>query len=110
MDILRTMAVLALSVACAQAADLSGGDARRSEELFETEQCARCHSVNGHGGSVAPDLARRIDRDYTPTVMASLMWNHAPEMWSAMKKYGVPKEEMTTEKGTIAFRLFTQTS
>jgi len=110
MYMLRTTAVLVLAAACAPAADLAGGDARRGEQLFETEQCARCHSVNGRGGTIAPDLTRRIDRDYTPTVMASLMWNHAPEMWSAMKKYGVPKEEMTTEKGTIAFRLFTQTS
>jgi mono/diheme cytochrome c family protein len=106
MYMLRTMAALALAVACAPAADLSGGDARRGEQLFETEQCARCHSVNGRGGTIAPDLARRIDRDYTPTVMASLMWNHAPDMWSAMKKYGVPKEEMTPDKAADLFAYF----
>jgi mono/diheme cytochrome c family protein len=62
--------------------------------------------VNGKGGSIAPDLARRIDRDYTPTVMASLMWNHAPDMWTAMKKYGVSKEEMTPEKAADLFAYF----
>jgi len=106
MYILRTLAALPLALACARAVDLSGGDARRGEQLFETQQCARCHSVNGRGGTIAPDLARRIDRDYTPTVMASLMWNHAPEMWSTMKKYGVPREEMTPEKAADLFAYF----
>jgi len=106
MYMLLTLAALALSTACAQTADLSGGDARRGQQLFETEQCARCHSVKGHGGTVGPDLARRIDRDYTPTVMASLMWNHAPAMWSAMRKHGVPEEEMTPEKAADLFAFF----
>jgi len=100
------MAAVALALGCAQAVDLSGGDARRGAQLFETEQCARCHSLNGHGGTIAPDLARRIDRDYTPTVMASLMWNHAPDMWAAMQKYGVSKGEMTAEKAADLFAYF----
>jgi mono/diheme cytochrome c family protein len=106
MKMVRTLAALALAVACAQAVDISGGDARRGEQLFETEQCARCHSVNGKGGTIAPDLTRRIDRDYTPTVMASLMWNHAPEMWSAMTKYNVSKPEMSPEKAADLFAYF----
>ena len=38
---------------------------------------------------LAPDLARRVvDRDYhAAAVMANLMWNHAPEMWTAMKEH-----------------------
>src|ERR1039458_9678299 len=55
------------------------GDARRVEQLFTSEQCIQCHSLNGKGGTLAPDLSRRVDRDYTPSVMASLMWNHAPD-------------------------------
>src|SRR5690348_10811377 len=106
MTLVRATAVMALAAVYAAAGDLAGGDARRGEQLFETEQCARCHSVNGKGGSIAPDLARRIDRDYTPTVMASLMWNHAPDMWTAMKKYGVSKEEMTPEKAADLFAYF----
>jgi hypothetical protein len=89
---LGSMAALTLAVAGAQSLGLSIGDARRGEQLFETQQCSRCHGVKRYGGTIAPDLARRIDRDYTPTTMATLMWNHAPDMGSAMKKYGVPTE------------------
>ena len=62
---------LAASVALA---GTPSGDARRGEELFRSQGCVQCHSVNGKGGTAAPDLAKRIDRNYTPTVMASLMW------------------------------------
>jgi mono/diheme cytochrome c family protein len=103
---LRMMAAAALAAGCALAVDLSGGDARRGAQLFETEQCSRCHSVNGHGGTTAPDLARRIDRDYTPTVMASLMWNHAPEMWTAMTRAGVTRPQVTPEKAADLFAYF----
>ena len=67
------------------------GDSTRGAQLFQTEQCIKCHSVKGKGGVLAPDLARRVDRDYTPAVMASLMWNHAPDMWTAMQQRGVTK-------------------
>jgi mono/diheme cytochrome c family protein len=82
------------------------GDSRRGEQLFQSEQCIQCHSVNGRGGTLAPDLARRIDRNYTPTVMASLMWNHAPQMWAAMKKQGITKAPMTPESAADLFAYF----
>jgi mono/diheme cytochrome c family protein len=102
----RPAGLLAMAVAAVLAIDISGGDARRGEQLFETEQCSRCHSINGRGGTMAPDLARRVDRDYTPTVMASLMWNHAPQMWSAMSKYGITKPELSAEKAADLFAYF----
>jgi mono/diheme cytochrome c family protein len=62
--------------------------------------------VNGRGGTKAPDLARRIDRDYTPTAMASLMWNHAPDMWAAMQKQGVSRPALTPEQSADLFAYF----
>jgi mono/diheme cytochrome c family protein len=106
MYMLRGIGALTLAMACGWAEDLPGGDARRGEELFQTQGCVHCHSFNGRGGTIAPDLSRRIDRDYTPTTMASLMWNHAPKMWSAMKTYGVPKEDITPEKAADLFAYF----
>ena len=79
MLMLRVTAVGALAAWTAFAGDIVPGDARRGEQLFKTQQCVQCHSINGRGGSAAPNLAKRIDRNYTPTVMASLMWNHAPD-------------------------------
>ncbi|MGO9262872.1 MAG: c-type cytochrome [Bryobacteraceae bacterium] len=90
----------------AQAANVIPGDARRGAQLFDSEQCVQCHSVNGHGGSSAPDLGRRVDRNFTPSVMASLMWNHAPNMWSAMRKQGIQKATLSPESAADLFAYF----
>jgi len=60
-------------------------DSTRGERLFESEHCIECHSIHGRGGRTAPDLGRRIDRDFTPAALAGTMWNHAPTMWSAIR-------------------------
>jgi cytochrome c2 len=60
-----------LATATVWAAGPQSGDARRGEQLFQSEQCIQCHSFQGKGGTIAPDLSTRIDRDYTPAVMAS---------------------------------------
>lgn len=103
--ILRALAAVALLSGGAIAADIAG-EAKRGEQLFQTQQCVRCHSVNGRGGSFAPDLARRIDRNYSPTVLASLMWNHAPEMWSAMKRENLPLPKLSAEQAADLFAFF----
>jgi mono/diheme cytochrome c family protein len=65
------------SVAVAHAATVAA-DSTRAERLFKTLSCVECHSVNGVGGNVGPDLGRRIDRNFTFASLASTMWNHAP--------------------------------
>jgi mono/diheme cytochrome c family protein len=106
MNLLRTTAAVAVLVWTASAADTIAGEAKRGEQLFRTQQCVRCHSVNGRGGSFAPDLARKIDRNYTPTVMASLMWNHAPEMWAAMKRENLSPPALSNEQAADLFAYF----
>ena len=100
------MAAGALVAWSALAASIVPGDARRGEQLFQAERCVACHSVNGHGGATAPDLAKRVDRDFTPTVMASLMWNHAPDMWAAIEKQGLPRPALTQEQAADLFAYF----
>ncbi len=106
MFMLRVIAVGALVACSGLAASTISGDARRGEELFQSEQCIQCHSLNGKGGNLAPDLARRVDRDFTPAVMASLMWNHAPQMWATMKQEGARKGSMTPEQAADLFAYF----
>jgi len=106
MSMLRVLAAGVALAAIGQAADIASGDARRGEQLFETEQCMRCHSVKGVGGTAAPDLSRRIDRDFTPAAMASLMWNHAPDMWAGMKQHGIVKAELSQESAADLFAYF----
>lgn len=105
MFLFRVMAAGALAATWALAGT-PPGDARKGEELFRTQQCIQCHSVNGKGGTAAPDLAKRIDRNYTPTVMASLMWNHGPDMWAAMKKQGITTPQLTPEQAADLFAYF----
>lgn len=96
-----------LFFACAAlAGNVIPGDARRGEQIFQSQQCIQCHSVNGQGGHLAPDLARKVDRDFTPSVMASLMWNHAPDMWAAMRKQGIVKGQLTPEAAADLFAYF----
>ena len=97
MGMLRVGAAGALVACTALAASIVPGDARRGEQLFKSEQCVLCHSFKGVGGTAAPDLSAHIDRDYTPAVMASLMWNHAPDMWAGMKKRGIVKAELSPD-------------
>ena len=106
MGTLRILAACLTLAAGVRAADIVPGDARRGARLFATEQCEQCHSVNGHGGSTAPDLGRRVDRNYSPAVMASLMWNHAPDMWSAMGRQGITRPTLSRESAADLFAYF----
>lgn len=107
--ILRALAAVAFFAGGASANDLIAGEAKRGEQLFQTQQCVRCHSVNGKGGTFGPDLSRRIDRSYTPTVMASLIWNHAPAMWSAMKRENLAPPSLSPEQSADLFAYFVST-
>jgi len=73
--------VLNSDVASAQLKVLPGS-AARGEQLLTDKGCVNCHSVNGTGGSRAPDLARTPPHSEGPELLASAMWNHATEMWA----------------------------
>jgi mono/diheme cytochrome c family protein len=87
-------ALLALFLA-APGCFAAAANAERGGEVLRRENCLLCHSLRGEGGNVAPDLARRIAQDYTPAALASLMWNHAPNMWAAMSAKGVPLPKLS---------------
>src|SRR5947209_1378597 len=54
--------------------------------FFEKEGCAHCHSVNGFGGKLAPDLGYAGTPQAGINQLVSAMWNHAPRMWERMRK------------------------
>src|ERR1035438_3490791 len=103
---IRLVAAGALAAGIAFSASIIPGDARLGEQLFDSEQCIQCHSVKGKGGTLAPDLSRRIDRDFTPKVMPSLRWNPDPDMWAALKKHGISKPALTPEAAADLFAYF----
>jgi mono/diheme cytochrome c family protein len=82
------------------------GDADRGKDVFRTRNCDSCHSINGEGGRIAPDLGQGVGRGFSPYVMAGLLWNHAPVMWAAMERKGVAKLELSEQQAADLFAYF----
>jgi mono/diheme cytochrome c family protein len=106
MRLLHFIAISAATLVTASAATVFEADARRGADLFASEMCLRCHSVNGQGGRLAPDLGRRADRDYTPAALASLMWNHAPQMWKAARAEMIQLPPLSEAQAADLFAYF----
>lgn len=81
-------------------------DSTRGAGLFRTLQCIQCHSVNGEGGKLAPDLGRHMDRDFTPSSLAATMWNHAPTMWATMRVRGIQAGDLNEQAAADLFAYF----
>lgn len=84
-------------------------DSARGEKLFQTMSCVFCHSINGKGGKLAPDLGRIVDRNFTPASLAATMWNHAPTMWEAMRARNFKPIDMTPQVARDLFAYFYST-
>lgn len=82
------------------------GDAQRGAEVFEQQRCVSCHGLGGNTARTAPDLSKRTAREYTPGLMASRLWNHAPAMWSAMAARGISRPELTEQQAADLFSFF----
>ena len=82
------------------------GSAQAGRQVFGTQRCIQCHSINGQGGKSATDLGKRIGRDYTPTAIVALMWNHAPQMWEAIRQAGIQKPELTEQSAADLYAYF----
>jgi len=57
----------------------------QGSQLFQVKGCSRCHSVNGTGGKLAPDLGRSQAAEASVSQLVVAMWNHAPQMWERMR-------------------------
>lgn len=81
-------------------------DSDRGAALFQNLSCRQCHSINGAGGNIGPDLGRLVDRNFAPSGLAATMWNHAPVMWSAMSLNGVQAGDMSEQNAADIFAYF----
>ncbi len=82
-------------------------DQWQGRHVFEAKGCVKCHPVYGEGGKAGPDLGeRRFYGSYLR--LAGIMWNHFPQMYSAMQKMGVSWCEFTNEEMSqlIAYLLY----
>lgn len=81
-------------------------DAARGGSFFQTQMCVNCHAIRGAGGTQAPDLGQRYDRDYTPAGIAARMWNHAPVMWAAMSRQKIAVPRINEDQAADLFAFF----
>jgi len=82
------------------------GDSRRGAQLFQDRRCIECHSFLGKGGTLAPDLGRRSEREYTPDRLAGVMWNHAPAMWQLMAQKGITVPSLEEQDAADLYAYF----
>lgn len=82
------------------------GDAKLGADLLRERQCTTCHSVLGQGANLAPDLARRSMRNFTPAALAAQIWNHGPKMWAAIEARNITIEPLSEEDANNLFAYF----
>lgn len=58
-------------------------DIGQGRAVFQKKGCIHCHSVNGMGGSIGPDLGE--GKPSSVAFLVTAMWNHAPNMWAYMR-------------------------
>ena len=103
----RLLACAALALcATALSAAVVGADSTRGSQLFMSQGCSECHSLNGAGGKVGPDLGRLADLGFTPATLAATMWNHAPTMWNAFQQRNLKPAALEEQQAADLFAFF----
>lgn len=75
-------------------AELFPASPERGKKIFETKSCIQCHSVQGKGGHVGPDLGTAERPSLTIVKFAGLMWNHSPDTWRLSQARSISRPKL----------------
>jgi cytochrome c2 len=82
-----------------QEADWLPAEPLKGRMVFEDKHCTRCHSIAGTGGDIGPDLAESYF-DGTFLDLASVFWNHVPDMIVEYKRVNLTWPQFTDDDVT----------
>ena len=76
-------------------------------QIFGAKGCVRCHSINGLGGRIGPDLAQ-IPQRRSFYELAAAMWNHIGPMAKRMREEGIERPQLDAQQvGDLIAFLYT---
>jgi cytochrome c2 len=78
--------------------------------FFGDKQCGICHSINGSGGRVAPDLSGRLPGTPAMGWLAAVLWNHGPGMWRQIRQKNDPYPQLNPQEMADIFAFLYQAS
>ena len=82
-------------------------DPLAGSRTFASKGCDKCHSINGVGGKIGPDLAKST-RPHSFFDVATALWNHLPRMSDRMKELGITRPKLDArEAGDLIGFLYT---
>jgi cytochrome c2 len=75
------------------------GNPEKGAELFYgSKQCGICHSINGAGGRIAPELSGTKPARPAMGWMISVLWNHGPGMWRRIRQSSKAYPELNPQE------------
>lgn len=103
---MRIVSTLLVAAVFSFAADWQA-NAERGPSVLREQGCTNCHAVGVSGSTVAASaLSRPLNREYTPAGLTATLWNHAPQMWSAMASKGMKTPSLSEQDAGDVFAYF----
>jgi cytochrome c551/c552 len=102
----RTAGLLAVLAFACSAADVQI-NAERGPSILREQGCVNCHAIGTQGPTVAASvLSRTLNREYSPAGLTATLWNHAPQMWSAITAKGMKMPQLSEQDAGDVFGYF----
>jgi mono/diheme cytochrome c family protein len=81
-----------------------GGNSAVGRSLYQSKQCAACHSPSGQKSSAAPSLVKSQTAESAYSLLAAI-WNHGPRMEALLRERNIPWPPLTGDemRNLVAF-------